>query len=155
VNDEQNFCWLAGLIEGEGSFMKAPPSRPNEPRLEIEMKDKDIIERVGALLGAKMQTRIRKTFDPPKTIYRVRLGGKRAVALMTRLKPYMGTRRQEQIRLALASYTARNERIAAEAHGWFTLGPVCTHPMCAQVPAPGARWCVTHRESGEEIGNAN
>jgi len=151
VNDEQNFCWLAGLIEGEGSFMKAPPSRPNEPRMEIEMKDEDVIARVGALLGAKMQRRVRKQYDPPKIIFRVRLGGKRAVALMTRLKPYMSERRQAQIAAALGSYTARNERIAAEAHGWFTLGPVCTNPMCAKVPAPGAKWCDTHREEDSHV----
>lgn len=46
--------WLAGLMEGEGSFMKGPPSSPNQPVLSLVMTDKDVVQRAADILGANV-----------------------------------------------------------------------------------------------------
>ena len=79
---ERDLAWLAGLLEGEGSFLKAPPSNPNCPRISLEMTDKDIVERAAALMEGKAVKR--ETLKNPlwKSTYRVIIKGSRAVALM-------------------------------------------------------------------------
>src|SRR4051812_29292397 len=47
----QDLHWLAGLLEGEGSFIAGPPSAPRSPIVQATMVDRDIIDRAGALLG--------------------------------------------------------------------------------------------------------
>lgn len=37
--------WVAGLLEGEGTFLAPPPSSPNQPRLRVQMTDRDIVDR--------------------------------------------------------------------------------------------------------------
>ncbi len=44
--DERILHWLAGLLEGEGSFLKPPPSAPNTPRITLQMTDEDVVQRV-------------------------------------------------------------------------------------------------------------
>jgi len=100
---KKNKYWLAGILEGEGTFMKGPPSDSRAPVVQVSMTDEDVMRRIATLLGYVC-------LNPPlrnlawKPIYIVRLRGKRAVALMQLLKPLMGKRRQEQIRRALVCY---------------------------------------------------
>lgn len=129
---EQNFFWLVGLLEGEGSFMCPPPSRPNEPRVEIEMTDQDTMLRVAALVGLKLQTRRREG----KTIYRVRLAGRRAVQLMVDLRAFLCSRRQGQIARALAQYSLPTGVETVEALGPFVFHHLCDHPMCPELVMP-------------------
>jgi hypothetical protein len=51
VDAEFELYWLAGLLEGEGSFVKGPPSRPNCPIVQLAMTDGDVVERAARLLG--------------------------------------------------------------------------------------------------------
>jgi hypothetical protein len=95
--------WLAGLLEGEGSFMKGPPSKAHLPRISIQMTDSDVMLKVGALFGVKPST-VKARPPRHKEIYHCDLKGSRAVALMTKLRPYMSLRRQLAIDSALASY---------------------------------------------------
>ena len=83
----EDLAWLAGLLEGEGSFLKAPPSSPNCPRISLEMTDKDVVERAASLMNGKVATR--------------------AVELMRVLHPEMGSRRRSQIDAALETYIER------------------------------------------------
>ena len=46
-----DFYWLCGLLEGEGSFMKGPPSRPQYPILTVTSTDEDVLQRVSKLFG--------------------------------------------------------------------------------------------------------
>jgi hypothetical protein len=111
--------WLAGLLEGEGSFLKGPPSAPRHPILALQMTDEDVVARVAAMFGRRAscwqprEARWQRTFL-------VRVTGAKAVAWMTALHPLMGQRRREQIDRALASYEPRtstllDERSAREA----------------------------------------
>jgi hypothetical protein len=78
---EAEICWLAGLLEGEGTFLKASPSRPNSPTVSLEMTDEDVVARVAHLLGNKKYQRYDRSTTHPnwKVTYRVFVRGKYAV----------------------------------------------------------------------------
>ena len=95
--------WLAGWLEGEGSFMKPSPSKPNQPSISAVCTDRDVIERVGRLLGSKVHE-VNKTkckVKGWKQQYQTRVRGIKARTFMMLLTPLMGERRQMQIRDAL------------------------------------------------------
>jgi hypothetical protein len=98
-----DLLWLAGLLEGEGSFVKGPPSRPNAIGIAVEMIDEDVIERLANLFRVAL-VRLPSRNDKCKPTFRVLLRGDRAAALMNCLRPLMSRRRQQQIDAALASY---------------------------------------------------
>lgn len=99
-----NDLWLAGLLEGEGSFLKGPPSRPNAPVIKLQMKDEDVVRRAAKLMGTTSCSESEP--DNPKwsKTYITYVRGGKAIELMRRLRPYMGIRRQAQIDAALASH---------------------------------------------------
>lgn len=99
---EVDLAWLAGLLEGEGSFLPGPPSAPNATRIQCSMCDEDIIARVAEYLQATYHE-IRKRQPHHKRAWFVTIKGSRARELMVRLRPLMGSRRQGQIDKALAS----------------------------------------------------
>lgn len=103
--------WLAGLLEGEGSFMAGPPSDPHRPRVAIQMTDEDVIARVAAFwcVAYIRQTDRRNTSWKP--VFTVQLRGRRAVELMRRLRPLMGCRRQRQIDIAVASFVGQRRPV--------------------------------------------
>jgi hypothetical protein len=98
--------WLAGLLEGEGTFMTGPPSNPRMPVLAINMTDKDVMARVGRIFDRKVQ-RVRPRNTRWKTSYQLRVQGAAAVRWMILLRPLLGARRQAQIDRALACYAPR------------------------------------------------
>jgi len=101
--------WLAGLLEGEGSFIVGPPSARNQPRISISMTDEDVILRVAKLFGVAHVHGRRATGKAHwKPAFQVQLRGRRGVELMRELRPLMGERRREQIDRAVASYVETN-----------------------------------------------
>ena len=101
--DESDLHWLAGLLEGEGSFLKPPPSNGNRIRISIQMTDVDVIERVCSLWGTKYYvSKPQKAHHKPG--YVTGLGYAPAAEMMRRLRPLMGERRRQQIDAALALY---------------------------------------------------
>jgi hypothetical protein len=102
------FHWLAGLLEGEGSFQKGPPSEPNRPRISLMMTDEEIVRRAAAITGlGYLHCRKDKRNKKWKPYFYLSMRGYFAGELMKKLRPLMGTRRQAQIDVALASYTPR------------------------------------------------
>lgn len=95
--------WLAGLLEGEGTFIAGPPSAPRTPAVQVSMVDRDIIDRAAALLDCAV-TVVPARRDGWRTAYSARVRGPRAVKWMQRLRPLMGRRRKEQIDRAVACY---------------------------------------------------
>jgi hypothetical protein len=100
---EADLHWLAGLLEGEGTFLTGPPSAPRSPAIQFWMTDRDVVERAAALLGVSVMV-VPARREDWKTAYAVRLRGKRAVTWMKRLRPLMGIRRGQQIDRAVASH---------------------------------------------------
>lgn len=110
---DANLQWLAGLLEGEGTFLAGPPSRPRSPAIQFWMTDRDVVERAAAMLdGAVMPVAARR--KGWKTVYAVRISGQRAVLWMKRLRPLMGQRRREQIDRAMATYAPDPRRVMDE-----------------------------------------
>lgn len=91
-------AWLAGLLEGEGSFLFPSPScYPSQVGVSLQMTDEDVVARVGRLIGATY----RRSIPPnpawsPTFIIQVR--GRRALSVMQAILPFMGERRTARIR---------------------------------------------------------
>lgn len=108
---DTELAWVAGLLEGEGSFMKGAPSRPNKPVVSMESTDRDVVERVAALCGVRVSTIKQRNPEKWKPTYRMRLHGGRAVRLMELIRDQMSERRQAQIDEVLASYSVARRRV--------------------------------------------
>ena len=104
---EKTLNWLAGYLEGEGSFMKGSPCNPNQPIITVSSTDEDIIRKVAIIFGRSYQNISNQRSEERgwKPAYAVRLRGKKAVEVMKLLFPLMGERRRSQIQEALNSYT--------------------------------------------------
>jgi hypothetical protein len=91
-----DIAWLAGLWEGEGCFSL----NRERPRMTINMKDKDIIERAHSLM--KVKTNI-ATNDYRKNsmcniTYSFSLNGRDAIEWMMTFYTFFGSRRQNKIK---------------------------------------------------------
>lgn len=116
---ELEAAWLAGILEGEGSFFVAarirrPATKPPWPqwyvRVQIAMVDRDVIERVASLFGTSVTLRSVAS-GVRQAMWNTQVSGPRAIALMRMLRPWMGERRTKQIDAALAAPTSRPDRI--------------------------------------------
>jgi hypothetical protein len=95
--------WLAGLLEGEGSFLMPPPSKSNSPRIALQMTDRDVVERAAHLMGVNYIHEKDPKKEGWKVTYRICVQGSRAMELMWLLRPYMGERRASKITEILES----------------------------------------------------
>ncbi|MDE3194494.1 MAG: LAGLIDADG family homing endonuclease [Chloroflexota bacterium] len=138
VSVETERYWLAGLLEGEGSFLKGPPSSPCSPIVQVAMTDEDVVVR-----AARLFARAVTCWDPPdpdlKRVYITRIKGSAARALMAGLLPVMGARRREQIEVALASPRPARDRSLVR-------GQTCTVSGC-EAPVRARGLCRRHHNS--------
>jgi hypothetical protein len=95
--------WLAGLLEGEGSFVRSPPSSPNTINVSLEMTDEDVVARVAAMWGVAY-CKPHKRKATWKQSFRVTVRGGPASRWMHLLRPLMGARRKGQIDAALKTF---------------------------------------------------
>lgn len=106
---DAELAWLAGLLEGEGSFMTIT-SRWNGrsyryARISIQMADLDVIEMARRISGVE-----NKIYPPKnrernrKQLHRLWIDGSKAVDLMRALRPWMGARRKNQIDVAISNH---------------------------------------------------
>jgi len=103
--------YLAGLLEGEGSFLQPPPSSPNQSAVVLPMTDEDVVRRAALLLEAGCQVVANRPRPHYKTIYVTRVRGRRAVEVMEALYPLMGARRQRQITAAIEARSLMSYRV--------------------------------------------
>lgn len=106
---DNNFYWLIGILEGEGSFLKPAPSKTNQPGIALQMCDEDVVKRVADMFNMKYhksytQKHIDNNWRP---VYGFLLRGKRAVDLMKSIYPHMSIRRKKQIDNAIEGYRER------------------------------------------------
>lgn len=90
-----NLGWLAGILEGEGSFTWGSKKERNVygvPCVKVGSTDLDIIERIQSLLGGNIRID-KRTKDWYKDQYRLQWQGERAVEIMKLVSPHMGKRR--------------------------------------------------------------
>jgi hypothetical protein len=104
--ESQDACdraWIAGLLEGEGSFIANRGAQLSYPVIKVEMCEREVIERGAQLLDTRVWV------VPPRTqgwrpTYVAQIGGHRAAEWMRALRPYMGLRRTAAIDVALSAY---------------------------------------------------
>jgi hypothetical protein len=103
-------AWLAGLLEGEGSFGS---DSADYPSVQITMTDRDVISRVARAFGSTERGPY-KTRTPAGNsgvpVWRAHAYGNRAAGWMMTLYPLMGERRKEKIRIALAAWKTRSPK---------------------------------------------
>lgn len=100
------FVWLAGLLEGEGSFSVRKDGLRSTAKVCVNMTDKDVIEHVASLVVSRIQTsRLHKVGLKPQ--YIAQISGGSAVSFLQILAPLMGQRRQQQIARAIAAYNPK------------------------------------------------
>lgn len=101
--------WLAGILEGEGTFISGPPSQPNSPVARICMTDRDIVARAAVLLERAV-TPVRAREPHYKPPYVTQIKGLEAVGLMRAMRPVLGPDRQHQIDRVLKGWAPRRIR---------------------------------------------
>lgn len=107
--DERDFHWLIGILEGEGTFLAAPPSAPGLPVVRVSMTDRDIVERVAHLIDRAMLP-LRKRQAHHKQAFATTIKGRPAVELMRAIRRHMGYARQTEIDRAIASWHGGRSR---------------------------------------------
>lgn len=94
--------WLAGLLEGDGSFILGNGIRKC-PRLNLAMLDKDVVEEAALLMKSTITEQ--KTPKGDKVMYRTAIARRSVLEpLLEQLYPYLGIRRQQRVREMLAFY---------------------------------------------------
>ena len=88
-NSEATWAWLAGILDGEGSFYVN--AKRGYAAISIGMKDQDVIRRVADTMGCK------SIWLAPKRIWRCAVQGRRALLVMDRVYSWMGNRRSAKI----------------------------------------------------------
>lgn len=107
-----DLMWLAGLLEGEGSFGFYKPKFA--PRIQITMADKDVMERVALLFGGKNlyeRPSPRSNWNP---VYQCAVQGDAALEIMSSIYPVMGKRRQKRIRECIEAGSRRKGKSMGE-----------------------------------------
>ncbi len=112
-------AWLAGLLEGEGSFVVFSPRRTDRPttpirvRVSVQMTDEDVVRRVQQTVGLGAVWRVGRQKDHHKDSFVWALSSRDQVEqLLHVLRLTMGVRRTVQIDACLAAIAeARNARL--------------------------------------------
>lgn len=100
-------AWLAGLLEGEGSFVAAPRKNRSDHQLFVVMcsTDRDVIEKAHAVMNVGRITGPYNRGFKDTWWWRVSSHGA-AMTVMAAVWPYMGERRQAQIVSSLTTWRA-------------------------------------------------
>ena len=116
----RDVVWLAGLLEGEGSFF----SYRNSPTISVNMTDKDVVEKAAALLRSKVYTC--NPGSPDRKIpYSATAHGSIAISWMMSLYQFMGERRKINIKDTIDAWKSADSRPKTPRGGWW--GASC-HP---------------------------
>jgi hypothetical protein len=99
ANGDCDLAWLAGLLEGEGSFQTN-----HTVRLSLQMTDKDVVARAADLCRATVRGPRRPANADWSPTWYFDLYGQRALAVADRVKALMGIRRNGQIDRMTSSY---------------------------------------------------
>ena len=135
TDESAALAWLAGLLEGEGTFaIQRDSAHIAYPRICVTMCDRATVERAARLLDAPSVSR-KEPRDPAWSVsYFAGITGHQAAMWMHRLRDLMGARRRAAIDAALASY-----------HPVRLVDPpeTCVVPACDQ-PHRGRGLCHRH-----------
>lgn len=97
--NREDLVWLAGLLEGEGTFDR---QKGKYPRIRVGMTDRDVVGRAATLMGCSVRLSLRQY--PYTPMWHAEIQGERAAVLMEMLLPLMGTRRSATIAAILGNW---------------------------------------------------
>ena len=117
-------AWLAGLLEGEGTFSRTHADGHAYPVLAVKMCSQDVVLRAAAALGTTNVHEAQPRDASWRITYRASISGAAAADWMQRLRPLMGERRRSAIDLALDDYYPIRLPTAPE----HCVVPGCTEP---------------------------
>ena len=136
--DASELYWLAGLLEGEGTFVHGPPSAPTVPQIRVEMTDRDVVARVASAFERTVLQHTERAFGH-KPSFSTTVKGASASYFMRLLAPVLGARRRVQIEAALVG--PHNEKVR-----WLRRGAECTVSGCPN-PSLTRSLCKSHYDS--------
>jgi hypothetical protein len=97
-------AWLAGLLEGEGTFTTTRDRYLVYPKIVVKMTDEAVIAKASKIIGAPAVWRAEPR-DPRWNVnFVAAVTGRGAARWMRELRPFMGLRRTAAIDAALAAY---------------------------------------------------
>jgi hypothetical protein len=103
LQDARDRAWIAGLLEGEGSFIANRATRSSYPVIKVEMCEQEVVERAARLLDTRVWV-VAPGTEGWRPTYVAQIAGHRAAEWMRALRPYMGLRRTAAIDAALSAY---------------------------------------------------
>lgn len=101
---DTDLYWLAGILEGEGTFVKPSPSNPNVPKIQLSMTDEWVVSKVADLWEVKYFRSDRNIDKGWKPTYITKISGYPSVVWMKKLYPLMSPRRQSRIDEIISIY---------------------------------------------------
>ncbi len=105
--NDVDIAWVAGLLEGEGSFLFKKSGEA--PLVSCHMTDLDVLEKLQNLCGGKIYT-VSKRKDHWKQSWVWYVSHANAARLMKDVLPYMASRRSQKIKCLLeAWYLKQNQ----------------------------------------------
>lgn len=110
--DAKDIYWLAGLIEGEGSFTFLQNNKNKIPVVSVSMIDEDVIKRVAIIF----KTNVTYTVSGGSLMYNTRIRGNIAIQWMMTLYSLMGSRRKTKIREIMKFWKATHYRLSPVGH---------------------------------------
>ena len=137
---EDKIEWAAGIFEGEGNIYR------NDKRrifvMSVKMKDEDIIKRFYSVVkfGRVKSRKIKEPYNYPFWEW-VLTRTNDILSLTSRLLPYMGMRRTEQIRKAILGKSLVKER------QFLKEVPECNYMKKGEISTRGAK---KHISKGEK-----
>lgn len=126
--NRDDLLWLAGLLEGEGSF---DAHRGKYPRIRLAMTDRDVVGRAASLMDAKIRLSLHPA--PAKSTWHTEISGARAEGIMREILPFMGSRRSGKIADVLGVAHFRQKAVI-EAGTGSTPGPRIQRPAGVAKP---------------------
>lgn len=93
-------AWVAGLLEGEGSFFARDHHGKPQGRVSIQMTDRDVLERLAAVVGVGTIHNVNRALDRAlrKPCWGWHISAKADVlALIDQIYPWMGGRRRAKM----------------------------------------------------------
>lgn len=136
-------AWVAGLLEGEGSFLTKSGGRYSAV-VKCQMADKDVLDHLQRILdcGLIHACKTRNENHKPTWVWTVQ--GDQAVEVMASTLPFMFSRRTEQIEEALRVHLDRKKLVEDEK-----LKKILRNQLISQEYAEGE---LTYRDLGTKYG---
>lgn len=123
--DTKNVIWLAGILEGEGSFCYQSTNKKSRPLpwISIAMSDEDVIAKVSKIWNKKYSGYQPKNMKQ-KMMYQTAVRGNLAASWMMILYQFMGNRRSQKIKYILEEWRKTPNtfqcRSIAATKSWIT-----------------------------------